>query len=62
MIKNYYVAADKITARISDDVNPGYHIRMKGVRYENVSKRPLGKSIVAKLVKPDESEMLFVYN
>ncbi len=62
MIKNYYVAADRITQRISEDVNPGYHIRMKGVRYEHVTKKPLGKSIVAKLVKPDQSEMLVVYN
>ena len=27
MITNYYVAADRITQRISEDVNPGYHVR-----------------------------------
>jgi len=61
MITNYYVAADRITQRISEDVNPGYHVRYGGERFEHVTRKPLGKSIVRKLVKQDNSERIILY-
>ena len=61
MIKSYYVAADRITSRISADVIPGNHVRVDGLRFELVSKRPLGKSIHRKLIKEDQSEQLVLY-
>lgn len=62
MNKMFYVAADKITARISEDVLPGNHIRVNGLRFELVSKRPLGKTIYKKLRSIDEQTQLVIYN
>lgn len=62
MNKLYYVAADKITQRISEDVQPGNHIRVNGIRFELVSKRPLGKTIYKRLRSMDEQTQLVVYN
>jgi hypothetical protein len=62
MIKNYYVAADKITHRISEDVLPGNHIRLNGLRFELISKRPLGKSVYKRLRSMDEKTQLIIYN
>jgi hypothetical protein len=61
MITNYYVAADRITARISEDVNPGYHVRYRGERFEHVTRKPLGKSILKKLIKEDNSKRIILY-
>ena len=62
MNKLYYVAADKITQRISEDVLPGNHIRLNGLRFELVSKRPLGKTIYKKLRSMDEQTKMVIYN
>lgn len=61
MITNYYVAADRITQRISEDVNPGYHVRYNGERFENVSRKPLGKTILKRFIKEDNSERIILY-
>lgn len=62
MNKLYYVAADKITQRISEDVCPGNHIRLNGLRFELVSKRPLGKTIYKRLRSMDEQTKMTIYN
>lgn len=62
MNKLYYVAADKITQRISEDVLPGNHIRVNGLRFELISKRPLGKTIYKRLRSMDEQTQLTIYN
>lgn len=62
MNKLYYVAADKITPRIAEDVQPGYHVRVNGLKFESVSRRPIGKTIYKKLRSMDGETQMVIYN
>jgi len=61
MIKSYFIAPTKINARISETVIPGYHIKVEGLTFEQVSKRPFGKSLKRALVNESKQERFLIY-
>lgn len=61
MQKLYFIAPTKINARISESVMPGYHIKVDGLTFEQVSKRPFGKSLKQSLVNEAKQERILIY-
>lgn len=61
MDKKFYILYSKINARISDSVMTGYHIKVDDLTYERVSRRPLGKRVVKRLLNTSTEEKLVLY-
>lgn len=61
MIKLYFIPATKINARISETVLTGYHIKIDGFTFEQVSKRPFGKTLRRSLVNEAKQERILIY-
>lgn len=61
MLKSYYIKSNKISAKINEILLPGNHIMIEGDRFERVSKRPFGRSIVRKLQSVDGGESITCY-
>lgn len=61
MEKQFYVHYAKINARISDTVLTGYHVVVDGETYEQVSRRPVGKRLVRKLLSTSNNLQLSLY-
>lgn len=61
MIYSNFIKADKITAKISQNIISGNHIKVDGNRFEKLSKKPYGKTIVRKLMAVDKSESITCY-
>ena len=62
MDKLFFVPATRINARIQETVMSGYHIEIDGYTYEQVSRRPLGRSIARKLINTKTNEKFIIYN
>lgn len=62
MERLFYVPAVKITAKIAETVESGYHIVVDGYTYEKVNKRPPGRSILRKLTSTVSGEQITIYN
>ena len=61
MVKSMFVSNQKITARISEDIVPGYHITVEGQRFELISKRPLGRRVLRSLINEEKKERFVLY-
>jgi len=61
MINTFYVSSGRINARIADLVMPGSHITVDGLTYEQLYRRPKGRSIDRKLIKEDNTETITIY-
>jgi len=61
MQKLYFIAPTRINARISETVIPGYHIKIDGLTFEQVSKRPSGKSLQQSLINENTQERILIY-
>lgn len=61
MISTFYVSSTRINARIADLVMPGSHITVDGLTYEQLSRRPKGRSIYRKFTKEDNTESIIIY-
>lgn len=61
MKKEYFIASNKINARIRETIIPGYHIVVEGRTFEQCSKLPLGRSKLKKLVNLDQTLALHIY-
>ena len=61
MKKEYFIASNKINARIRETILPGYHIVMGGKTFEQCSKLPLGRVKLKKLVNLDGTLGLHIY-
>jgi hypothetical protein len=61
MIKSNYIRSSKITPRIKQTVISGEHITIEDVRFEKLSKKPYGRTILRKLIKADQSEHITCY-
>ena len=61
MNKLYFIAPTKVNARISETVLTGFHITVNGLTFEQVSKRPFGKSLKQSLVNEAKQERILIY-
>ena len=61
MVKSMFVSNQKITARISEDIVPGYHIMVEGQRFELISKRPIGRRVLRSLINEEKKERFVLY-
>ena len=57
----HFIQSSKINSRISDTVLNGYHIRLDGMVYEQVSKRPYGKTLKRRLQNLQKQERILIY-
>ena len=61
MINLNYIRSTKITPRIKQFGIDGEHITVEGNRFEKISKKPYGKTILRTLIKEDKSEKITCY-
>ena len=57
----YYVLKSKITPKISEFVIPGNHIVVNGDIFEQLEKRPVGRSIAYRLKAVNSDEKITCY-
>jgi|TARA_B110000977_G_scaffold59493_1_gene80762 hypothetical protein len=57
----FFVKATRINARIAEFVMPGMYINMDGYRYEQLSKRPVGRAKKRTLLNTDSNTRLVIY-
>lgn len=60
-MEKYYVPTIKVNSRIADLVLDGYHIEIEGYRYEELARKPKGRSIKRKLINTNTQERLIIY-
>ena len=46
MLYSNFIKSNKITPKVSQTLLPGNHIMIEGERYEKLSKKPYGRTIV----------------
>ena len=61
MIKSNYIRSSKITPRIKQFVVDGEHITIEGSKFEKITKKPYGRTILRTLIKEDKSEKITCY-
>jgi len=61
MLYSNFIKSNKISPKISETVIPGNHIMVEGERYEKLSKKPYGRSIIRTLKSLDEKETITCY-
>jgi hypothetical protein len=59
--EKYYVPSSKINAKISDTVLEGMHIEIDGLTFQQLSKKPRGRSIQRKLLNETSYTRLVIY-
>lgn len=57
----HFIQSSKINSRILDTVLNGYHIRLDGMVYEQVSRRPYGKTLKRRLQNLQKQERILIY-
>jgi hypothetical protein len=62
MTKSYYVASTRISPKIADLVEYGYHIILEGYTYEKLKSAPRGRSIKRRLQNPATEEQIVIFN
>jgi hypothetical protein len=62
MEKLFYVSSTKINAKIADTVIDGQHIEMEGYTYQRVSRRPLGRRVLRRLLNEQKQEQIVIYS
>jgi hypothetical protein len=60
--KSYYILSVKVNPLIADTVMPGRHIIMNGYTFEQLSKKPKGRSIFKKIRNKVTGVTLIIYN
>jgi hypothetical protein len=58
----YYFPKVRVNAKISEIINPGKHIEIDGYVYENLTRKPRGRSIVRRLRSMDEMTSITIYS
>ena len=61
MNKEYYIAKSRMNARIADTVIDGVHINIDGMTYERVSKAPIGRRPVQRLLNETTNTRITIY-
>ena len=61
MNKLFFVPSTKINARIADTVITGQHIAIDGLTYQMVSRRPLGRRVLRKLLNESTNTKITIY-
>jgi len=61
MLYSNFIKSNKISPKISETVIPGNHIMVEGERFEKLSKKPYGRSIIRTLKSLDEKETITCY-
>lgn len=59
--EKYYVSSLKINSKISDTVLEGRHIEIEGITYQQVSRKPRGRSIERRLQNLDSNLRFIIY-
>ena len=59
--EKYYVSSLKINSKISDTVLEGRHIEIGGITYQQVSRKPRGRSIERRLQNLDSNLRFIIY-
>ena len=62
MNKLFFVPSTKINARIADTVIAGNHITVEGLTYQMVSRRPLGRRVLRKLLNESTNTKITIYS
>ncbi len=62
MNKSYYVASTRISPKIADLVEYGYHILVEGITYERLKSAPRGRSIKRRLTNTQTEEQIVIFN
>lgn len=57
----FFIKSSKINHKTIDTVIHGGHITVEGYQYEQLSKRPFGRSINRRLRSIDESTQIVIY-
>jgi len=61
LCKNYTLLRLQKLTLISESVIPGYHVTIGGLTFEQVSKRPFGKTLKRALVNEAKQERILIY-
>ena len=61
MSELYYFPKVRVNAKIAEIINPGYHIEIDGYVYENLFRKPKGRSIERRLRSIDELTSITIY-
>jgi len=61
MIETYYLSALKINSKTSELVIPGNHITIENYKYEQLSRKPKGRSILKKLLNESTKQRFIIY-
>ena len=57
----FFIKSHKINHKTIDTVVDGGHIMIEGYQYEQLTKRPFGRSIERRLRSMDESTQIVIY-
>lgn len=58
----YYFPKMRVNAKIAEIINPGNHIEIDGYVYENLVRKPKGRSIKRRLKSLDELTSITIYS
>jgi hypothetical protein len=61
MIEKYFLSSLKINSKTSELVLPGQYISINDLRFEQLSRKPKGRSIARRLLNPDTQERFIIY-
>ena len=61
MSELYYFPKVRVNAKISEIINPGNHIEIDGYVYENLVRKPKGRSILRRLTSLDQNTSITIY-
>lgn len=62
MSELYYFPKMRVNAKIAEIINPGKHIEIDGYVYENLVRKPKGRSIKRRLRSLDELTSITIYS
>lgn len=57
----YYFPKVRVNAKISEIINPGHHIEIDDYVYENLVRKPKGRSILRRLTSLDQNTSIIIY-
>lgn len=61
MNKELYISPLRINSRISETVLEGYHIVIDGATYERISRAPIGRRPVQRLINEETNTRITIY-
>jgi len=62
MNREYYISSWRMNHRISESHIDGSHIVVDGIVYEQVSRAPIGRRVVRRLINEDTNTRISIYN